>query len=269
MLRKLPRMGKIRGTLHQSRKYLWQRWHNPARQTTPCFLVGCGRSGTGMIVHHLSQSLQLELFNETDPAAFEQYRLRDLSVIESLINRSYAQVTLFKPILDTCQTQVLMSRFPTAKIIFAFRHYDDVINSSAKAFGTHSRLSHIQAWLNDDFSEFAVPPPETTKNFVRSNWKPSFSPESATALYWLFYNRLYFDLNLHQDERVKLVCYESVVKHPAEEFEALCQFLGLQFTPQITEGVFSSSIGHRAPPEIDPDLRRACEELRQQLGQHA
>jgi hypothetical protein len=269
MIGKLPRLGKIRGTIHRSRKHFWQRWHNPARQTTPAFLVGCGRSGTGMLVHHLSQSWQMALYNETNPAAFEKYRLRDLSVIESLVDRSYAQVTLFKPILDTCQTAVLLARFPAAKIIFAFRHYDDVINSSAKAFGTNSRFHHVQAWIDDDFSEFAVPPPETTKNFVRSRWRLSLSPASGAALYWLFYNRLYFDLNLDQDERVRLVCYESVVKNPAEQFEGLCQFMGLQFTPQIIEGVFSSSIGHSSPPEIDPQIRDDCEELRQQLLQHA
>jgi hypothetical protein len=269
MIGKLPRLGKIRGTIHQSRKHLWQRWHNPARQTTPAFLVGCGRSGTGMLVHHLSKSWQLTLYNETNPAAFEQYRLRELSVVETLLHRSYAQVTLFKPILDTCQTKVLLSRFPTAKVIFAFRHYDDVINSSSKAFGMNSRLMHIQSWLSDDFSEFAVPPPETTKSFVRSRWKPSLSPESATALYWLFYNRLYFDLSLDKDERVKLVCYESVVQNPTEEFENLCRFMGLQFVPQITEGVFASSIGHSSPPNIAPEIRGDCEELRQQLLQHA
>jgi hypothetical protein len=222
-----------------------------------------------MIVHHLSKSWQLALYNETDPAAFEQYRLRELPVIQALIDRSYAPVTLFKPILDTCQTQVLLSRFPTAKVIFAFRHYDDVINSSAKAFGVTSRYMHLQSWVSDDFGEFAVPPPAATKDFVRSRWKPSLSPESAAALYWLFYNRLYFDLGLDQDERVRLVCYESVVKNPAEQFEGLCQFMGLEFTPQIIEGVFSSSIGHSSPPEIAPEIRADCEALRQQLLQHA
>jgi hypothetical protein len=262
-------MGRIRRTLYVSQKYLWQRWHNRAGQTTPAFLVGCGRSGTGMIVHHLSKSWQLALYNETDPAAFERYRLRDHSVIEGLLSRSYAQVTLFKPILDTPQTRVLLSRFPTAKVVFAFRHHDDVINSSAKAFGKESRLTHIQSWIENDFSEFAVPPPEATKDYVRARWKPSLSPESATALYWLFYNRLYFDLHLDQNERVKLVCYETVVQHPAEEFEALCHFLGLRYRPQITEGVFASSIGLSARPEIDSTLRDDCEELRQRLLQYA
>jgi hypothetical protein len=221
-----------------------------------------------MIVHHLSRSRQMTLYNETDPAAFARFRLRDLAVIEALIDRSYAHVTLFKPILDTCQTRVLMSRFPTAKIIFAFRHYNDVINSSAKAFGTESRLGHIQSWIDDDFREFAVPPPQATKSFVRSRWKPSLSPESAAALYWLFYNRLYYDLQLDQDARVKLVRYESVVLNPAAEFESLCQFLGLKFEPRIIEGVFASSIRHDTPPDIDPELRADCDALEQQLCQH-
>jgi hypothetical protein len=95
------------------------------------------------------------------------------------------------------------------------------------------------------------------------------SPESGGALYWLFYNRLYLDLNLEQHERVKLVCYESVVRNPAVEFEALCQFLGMKFVPQITEGVFSSSIRHSSSPEIDPDIRADCDQLYEDLAQYA
>jgi hypothetical protein len=248
------------------RRQLWQRWQNPARETLPVFLVGCGRSGTSMIVRYLGKSWWLEFYNEDNPAAFERWRLRDLSAIEALIDRSYAHVTLFKPILDTYQTPILLARFPTAKAIFAFRHYDDVINSSIKRFGIANRLKHVRAWIEEDFNEFAaVPPPEETKIFIREKWKPSLSPESGAALYWLFQNRLYFDLGLYQSKRVKLVQYESIVSRPAEEFKSLCGFLGIPFEPQLAAGIFSSSIGRNSPPTIDPEIRAACEELWQRL----
>ncbi len=215
-----------------------------------------------MIVHHLSRSWRTELYNEDNPAAFELWRLRDLSIIEELIDRSQAQWVLFKPILDTYQTQILLSRFPNAKFIFVFRHYDDVINSSLKRFGRQNRIRNVNNWINNDFGEFRkVPPPEKTKALIRSLWKPSLNQEAGGALYWLFQNRLFYDLDLDQNERVKLVRYESVVSNPDGEFKSLCQFLNLEFEPQITNGIFSSSIKRSDPPEVDPEIRAACEEL--------
>ena len=251
------------------RKRIWQRWHNPTGCTAPVFLVGCGRSGTTMLIFHLNRLWEIDLYNEDHPAAFQNWRLRDLTVIEELINHSYASMILFKPILDTYRTHVLLSRFPKAKTIFAFRHYDDVVNSSLKKFGTANRINHVRSWIEEDFSEFsAVPPPEETKSFIRSRWKPSLTPESGAALYWLFQNRLFFDLHLDKEVRVKLVSYESLVRNPEREFKSLCQFLELPCKPTVAQGVFASSIGRDQPSEIDSVIRADCEKLWQLLCKH-
>ena len=247
----------------------WQRWQNPSRKTQAVFIFGCGRSGTSMLVRHLGRSKRIDFFNENHAAAFERWRLRDLPVIESVIDDSHAEVALFKPILDTVKTNLLLSRFSAAKVIFVFRHFDDVINSSLKKFGRENRLNHVKSWMADDFSEFtAVPPPQKTKAYIQSLWKPDLSPESGAALYWLFYNQLYYDLHLDQHERVCLIQYESLVSNPEEEFRALCQYLGLSFEPQITKGVFSSSIRRAAPQKIDSQIRQECEALWERLSSH-
>jgi len=248
------------------RKRLRQRLQNPSGKSRPVFLVGCGRSGTSMLVYHLARSWRVELYNEDHPAAFERWRLRDLSVLDSLLEQSYAPLVLFKPILDTHRTRLLLARFPEAKVIFAFRHYTDVINSSLKRFGIENRINHVRGWMNEDFAEFATaPPPPKTQAFIRSLWNPALSPESGAALYWLFYNRLYFDLGLKQEARVKLVRYESVVANSQPEFQALCQFLGIPFEPQMVEGIFASSVKQAELPNLDPAVRRACDALWQQL----
>lgn len=274
-------MSKIRGirkvhsitrNLHQVeiglRRRIWHHWHNPIGQTMPGFLVGCGRSGTNMLVFHLSKLWQVELYNEDNPAAFQNWRLRDLSIIERLIARSHAQITIFKPILDTYRTNVLLSRFPTARLIFIFRHHTDVINSSLKKFGITNRIDHVNSWIKEDFDEFAsAPPPENTKAAVRSRWKPSLSPESGAALYWLFQNRLYFDLGLHRNERVMLINYETVVSEPLREFERICQFLGVAFKPELAEGVYSSSVKRDPAPRIAGEILADCDDLWRSLCQ--
>ena len=253
---------KVNNLQQEVRKRMWQQWENPMRHTRPAFLVGCGRSGTSMLVYHLGKSWRVDLYNENNPAAFQNFRLRDLSVIEDLVQRSFARVALFKPILNTTETLALLDRFPDARVIFTFRHYSDVINSSIKKFGVMNRIGHVKAWIEEDFGEFtAYPPPEETKIYIRSNWTAGMSPESGAALYWLFYNRLYFDQQLDQNERVLLVGYESLVSKPEREFRRICQFLDIEFDPRFIEGVFASSVKHAMPANIAPVIQKECDEL--------
>jgi len=287
---KIRGVGKLRAVMHdlkknetEIRKHIWQRLKNPTGHTTPAFLVGNVRSGTSMIVFHLAKSWQVNLYNEDNPAAFQYWRIRDFSVIDNLLKQSYAPITLFKPILDTYRTLVLFDQYPTAKVLFAFRHYDDVINSTRNRFYNknglympskkvpdHDTRDPISLWVTNDFVEFSQAPiPDATKLFIKEKWHPSLNLDSKVALRWLFINRLYFDLNLFEDPRVKIVHYESVVAEPEREFRAMFQFLGLKYEPHVTKGVFSSSIGKHTPPAIAPELREECEQLRERLLQQA
>ncbi len=269
MKMKVRGIGKIRGiwnglmkTGDGIRREVWQRIDNPTGAVRPAFLIGCGRSGTSMLVHQLNKSMRVELYNEDNPAAFERWRLKDLSVTDRLIAESHARVILFKPILDTYRTRTLMERYPDARFIFTFRHFDDVINSSLKRFGRMNRINHVNSWIREDFSEFNIePPPKASKAAIQELWKPGLSPENGAALYWLFYNRLYYDLELDTSERVMLMRYESVVSDPERYFKALSDFLGLPYEPALAVGVFSSSIRRESGPEIDPRIREACEAL--------
>lgn len=249
------------------RKRLWQRIDNPWGQPKPVFLVGCGRSGTNMITRHLSKTWQVDLYNEDNPDAFENWRLRDLPTIEELINNRYGRITLFKPILETHLAQILLDHFPEARVLFAYRHVDDVVNSGLRHFGKENWPNRVRSWIEDDFAEFTTAqPPENTKAAIRSLWRPTLTPESATALYWIFYNRLYFDLRLHADDRVMLVQYEAAVSSPKREFMRLCSFLDIRYSAQMTEGIFSSSMRRNESPRYDKQIGLDCDELWNRMG---
>lgn len=219
-----------------------------------------------MLIHRLGRSWAVDPFNENHQAAFEKWRLRPLDVIENLVDRSYAQVALFKPVLTTPHSCEYLTRFSDARMIFVYRHYTDVINSSLKRFGPADRLAHVNSWIVGDFSEFApIAPPETAVATVRKLWNPSLSPQSAAALYWLFYNRLYFDLGLDREERVKLIGYESLVNNAGLEIRDACDFLGLKFEPAMAADIFATSVGRDEPPDMDPAIKSACETLWQRL----
>jgi hypothetical protein len=250
-------------------RHIQQRLSNPGGRSRPAFLIGCGRSGTSMLVTQLGRSWQLEIYNENNSAAFDNWFLREFPVIEQLVAGSHAPIVLFKPILETYRACLLLEHFPEAKIIFAFRHYYDVINSSLKKFGAANRLNHVNGWINDDFSEFTdCRPPLETQEYIRACWRPDLTPESGAALYWLFQNRLFFDLGLADSASARLVSYEAAVSNPVEEFASLCQFLGIRFESKMTGGIFDSSV-HRDPaPIIVPHLQQECEHLWRRLCRH-
>ncbi|MCP4423358.1 MAG: sulfotransferase [Chloroflexi bacterium] len=250
------------------RKSFWRQIHNPQHETSPIFLVGCGRSGTSMLVRQLDRSWQVELYNEDNQAAFEHFRLREFSVLDRLIEGSKAPAAIFKPILSTTQTLQLLSHFPDARIVFPFRHYNDVINSSLKKFGVENRINHVRSWMEDDFSEFAVaPPPAETKELIRQLWKPSLNPETGAALFWLFYNQLFYDLKLDKNDRAFLIRYETLVADSKPQMMALVEFLGLQFEEKMAEEIFTSSVGRDDPPEIDEEIQAACDRLYRRLSE--
>ncbi len=248
------------------RKQFYQRLYNPTRKSHPVFLVGSGRSGTNMLASSLSRSWNINLFNEDNPQAFEHWRLRDLSIIESLVEHNYAPIVLFKPILDTYRIGQFLAYFTNAKAIFIFRQVDDVVNSSLKKFGTEDRIGHVNDWIVNDFQEFSMAmPPQSTRELIRGLWKPNLSPGSGAALYWLFQNSLFFDLNLSRNKEVALVQYEAVVTSPTHEFRKICEFLDIKYAPKFSKNIFASSIKRDNVPEIDSEIRDACDLLFGQL----
>jgi hypothetical protein len=229
-----------------------------------------------MLARQLGKSWKVKLYNEDDPLAFQRWRLRDLDTIQALVAQGTAPLTLFKSQQDTHRTPLLLARFPNARILFLLRHYDDVVNSARRKFWMdYNPEGHkiagetphpIEVWVKSDFAEFAgARPPEETIDLIKSRWHPGLNLESNIALHWLFRNRLFFDLRFLEDKRIRLVQYETLVSDPRKNFEEICRFLGIQMDEVMVNDVFSSSIRRNTPPELDPQVRKDCEELWQRF----
>lgn len=234
---------------------------NPTRASNPAFVVGCGRSGTTMLLRQLGESKHVEIWNEDHPDVFEKWRLRDMQCIDAAMRKSWAPVCLFKPILNTHQTRQLLTRFAEGRIVFCFRHVDDVANSSLRKFGENHHLKTMERWLENDFAEFHQARSVITEEFVRARYSTSLSPASASALVWLFYNRLWFDLQLESEERAALVEYEELVRNPDRYFRNLSNFLGVPFDQAMISGIVQTSIKKNRTPDISAQIRADCEEV--------
>lgn len=228
---------------------------------SPCFLQDAGVLELTFLVRQLNKLWQIQLYNETDPKAFQEWRLRDFNTIEKLVEKSYAPVVLFKPINDTYRMTELLSRFNSSKIIFQFRHYNDVTNSIIRGpFGSRKQL--VKEWIDTDFSEFSrYPPHRNTKELIRSLYKDSLNDESGSVLYWLLQNRFLLDQNLLQEARVILVQYEHLVKNTENTLNQIYDFINITNTKRDLAGVRSTSINKNQVPDIEPEILSECESL--------
>jgi hypothetical protein len=126
----------------------------------------------------------------------------------------------------------------------------------------------VKDWIEQDFAEFAsAPPPPAAQELIRSQWKPSLNPESAIALYWLFYNRLFFDLGLDRNPDAHLIQYEAMVTDPETEFVSICKFLEIKYDPEMIAGINTASIRKDRQPEIEAQIVTCCEEALARLNQ--
>lgn len=232
------------------------------------FLMGCGESGTQMLISRLGRTWQVEVVSEGDPAAFRNGWLTDLETVGRVAAERRGRCVLFEPILDTPRIPEILARFREARVLFALRHFEPVIRSGLQRFGPEGWPGRVAGWAASDFSGFQAPVPEATCRRVRGLWRPDLDRESMAALYWLFYSGLHEDMDLAKDPRVRLVHYEAVLDDPVEQLRGLCRFLGVGYRSAMAEGVRAS----KAAPEplaIDPEIRSACEALYERLCETA
>lgn len=218
----------------------------------------------------LGLSREVECYNEDDPRAFENYRLRDFEEIERLVEHSAASVVLFKPLMDTFLASVMMDRFADTKILFPFRHYDDAVNSMVLKACRQGEPDHHQVrvgrWISCDFSVFdPYPPSAETQQFLRDAYRSSLGAESGAALYWYCFNQFLFDLHLDASSRVMSYQYERAALDPERTVGTVCDFIGVRFKPGMVDGIHAGSVRKSPRPEVESAIREQCDALWQRL----
>ena len=254
------------------RRARWRRSHDHRPRATPVFLVGLQRSGTNMLARGLERAPEFEVHNENDGRAFDRFRLRPLDEIRDLVERSKHAFVLFKPLCDSHRTVELLQSLGApspGRAIWAFRHFDGRVRSSIAKFGDSNlralrRIAHGSGgglWQAGGLSLESL-------ELIRSFDYDRMTPESASALFWLVRNRLFFDLALNERPDVMVASYESMVGDPRRTMRSLCSFLGLPYRDDLIQGIEPRTVA--APVvEIDPSIRSLCLELQESLGEAA
>ena len=237
-----------------------------ARETTPVFVLGEMRSGTNMLMECFDRSPDTDIFNETDDEAFDGYMLRDLETVAGLIDRSKATHAVFKAIADSARASELLSAFPSARIVWIFRRYEDVVNSAMRKWKEHNR--YLEDVLdNPDRAKWrATNVSDESKAIVREHYERGLSEESARALIWYLRNRPFFEQSLMDRSEVYLINYEDLVTDPKSHLTGVLHFVNLTFRSGLVEHVSPKSIGRNDPPKIDRQVHSLCQGLFDELS---
>ncbi len=256
--------------LHRSwASHRWQAVHRrPRGDAKPVYLVGVQRSGTNMVVRGLDRAPEVEVHNENDRRAFQHYRLREDERVRQLTDRSRAKVVLFKPLCDSHRVDGILGATATPGLaLWACRSVEGRVRSSLAKFGDHD-LTVVRAIARGHGSKLWQAQRLSPANIslLRSFDHPGLTPASASALFWLVRNSLFFELGLHRRSDVGLVSYDRFVVDPATVMMAMCRFIGLEFRPALI-----AHVGDRAPKvpselDIEAGVRDACEGLHLQLN---
>jgi hypothetical protein len=251
------------------RKRRWRAAHHVAPNAMPVYLVGVQRSGTNMLVRGLERSPEFEVRNENDGDAFERFQLRPDPVIRDLVMRSGHRYVLFKPLCDSHRVGEILDTLGTpghGRAVWAYRNVDGRVRSALAKFGANNLnvLGEIAAGRGRDRWQARGLSAENLA-LIESFDYAAMTPESAAALFWYVRNSLFFEQGLDAREDVALASYDRFLADPDANMRALCGFLDFPFDPSLSSHIERRPAPERRPLDIDPVIRRHCDELTARL----
>jgi hypothetical protein len=218
-----------------------------------------------MVMDILERSLDIKAFHERDERAFQDYEMRPPEVILELVKKARTPVVAIKALCESDKLQSLLDAFPQSKVLWVFRHYDDVVNSQDVLWkGKVDVIRRILqdhnpvGWRGRNISE------ETRARLIAIH-EGKTDNKTASALFWYMRNIRYFEQEFNSNPRVMLVRYEDLVTESDPYFRAIFAYLGLSYRRWQAAIVSNTSVRSRAAPSLDDRARALCEELYSRL----
>jgi hypothetical protein len=253
------------------RKRMWRHRHAVARGTAmPVYVVGLQRSGTNMLLRGLDSAPEVEVRGENDRKVFSRFKLRPDDVLRSAIVNSRHPIVLVKPLCDSHRVGELLDLpgVPAGRAVWAYRDVDDRARSEVSKFGD----SNLQALrriaegaADDDWQRGGLD--DDAVALIRSFDYERMSPDTAAALFWYVRNGLYFGLRLADRPDVMLSSYDALVADPGGSMRRLCSFIGFPYREELSAHIEVRTTHDRRPLEIDPRVRRLCDDMADRLHQ--
>lgn len=248
-----------------AKQLYWRMRPVPAERKRHLFVAGVQRSGTNMLMDILEKSWLTDAYHERDPRAFDNYKMRELPVIQALEQASPMPLFVIKALFELQELPDLMRHFSPAKTIWIVRDHNDTVNSTLKSF-RRNLVPRINRALQPDTEEWlGAGMSGETRERLSPLVTPEMREEDAAAIQWYFRNILFFEMGFDGHPDVLAVSYENLVTRPEKQIRRICDFIGIPYASRLSRGIFSSSIGKRKKPELSPQVETLCTGLRERF----
>ncbi len=231
------------------------------------FIMGIQRAGTSLMYWVFERDMGVKVYRETSELtsgdALEHVRLNPLPAVKARLARDKAEMVVLKPLVESQRVHELLAAFPGARVVWQYRHYQDVASSNLKAFGLDNGIKDLRPFVNDDPDNWrSQHSPAETRDIIRRHFREDMNPHDAAALFWWARCRLYFDLNLPGDPNVLLCRYEDLATDPAATMRHIYAFLGRPYPgDHIVRDVHPQSVGKGRVSRLSPAVDALCAEL--------
>ena len=225
------------------------------------FIFGCQRSGTTLLTRIFEGDPTVCCFAEHSRALTRSdhyVRTRTLSDIEQVFHRCRGSLIVSKPLVESHRANEFLEYFPNAQVVWAYRHYREVVRSFVKRFDyaavniIRKIVKGTRSWASESISP-------TSRELALRFYSPGMSPTDAAALFWLIRNELFFEQILEENRRVTSCQYSDLVSRPDETMRRLYSFLGRPYPgPHLVEGVYRDSKGRGKSLRLDPEIEALC-----------
>lgn len=231
------------------------------------FIMGIQRAGTSLMYWVFERDMGVKVYRETSELtsgdALEHVRLNPLPAVKARLARDKAEMVVLKPLVESQRVHELLAAFPGARVVWQYRHYQDVASSNLKAFGLDNGIKDLRPFVNDDPDNWrSQHSTAETRDIIRRHFREDMNPHDAAALFWWARSRLYFDLNLQSDPNVLLCRYEDLATDPAATMRHIYAFLGRPYPgDHIVRDVHPQSVGKGRVSRLSPAVDALCAEL--------
>jgi len=239
----------------------------PHDQRRVVLIFGCQRSGTTMLQQtFLDQSWRVLILEEHDHRLVgddpEETSWKDVPTVFRRIHRLPFEVVAAKALVESCRVSELADAAGGAKAIWMLRHYKDVARSNLKRFGTENPYQDLEPFRSGDSLDWHYRgATKKTRETVIDLLSVGLSPLDAAALFWWTRNQLYFDQQLWNEERIRILRYEHACTGPGEVVQKLSTYIGISLPERSIVKKVRAQPSAATVDDLNPEVERLCEEM--------
>lgn len=238
---------------------------------TVLMIMGCQRSGTSLTYWIFERDFNSRIFRESSILSSddkeEGLRLNTIGQINQELDRRQVPVVVMKPLVESQRAAELLQAISGSRVLWLYRHYQDVASSNLKAFGMDNGIRDLRPFVNREAGNWRSQNASAeTLAVIDRFFAEDMNPYDAAALFWYARNQLFFDQGLDQRPDVLLCRYEDMVRQPAGTIQRVYAEIGVPYPgDHIVQDVHPQSIGKGRKSTLSPEVEAVCGELLDRL----